>query len=225
MKNFTLLIVAALMSSMAFAQNFTLTVNVMDINITPNGAGYESTYLTNTSGATAIFEYERISNTLNPGWSIQFCDPNFCFLNAHATDTFSRRNNAQGLFKLDVAAEGIAGTGSLSYRVWRQGFPAEADTITWNVNTTLVGLADNSLDRLVSVYPSFASSEVFLSATSGVLPRGEAAIYDLNGKLHTSVNVASVAETSVDVSQLAPGVYLLRFSTANAVVTRKFIKN
>lgn len=213
------------MSSVAFAQNFSFTTNVMEINIAPNGNHYESTYITNTSGATSLFEYELVSNTLNPNWSIQFCDPYFCFLNAHAQDTFTRRNNEQGLFKLDVSGEGYAGTGSLSYRIWRPGFPNEVDTITWNVNTTLVGVADNSLDRNVSVYPGLASSTVSLRATNGVLPRGEAAIYDLNGKLHLNAAVKSVAETSFDVSQLAPGVYLLRFTAANAVVTRKFVKN
>jgi Secretion system C-terminal sorting domain len=225
MKHFTLLIVAALMSSMAFAQNFSFTHYVMEINMTATGNHYESTYITNTSGATAVFEYERISNTLNPGWSIQFCDPNFCFLNAHAQDTFTRRNNDQGLFKLDVVGEGIAGTGSLSYRVWRQGFPNEVDTITWNVNTTLVGVADNSLARNVSVYPGLTSTTVSLRANNGVLPRGEASIYDLNGRLQASAAVASVSETSFDVSSLAPGVYLLRFTAGKEVVTRKFVKN
>lgn len=225
MKNITLLLVAALMSTMAFAQNFTFTTHVMEINIAPNGNHYESTYITNTSGATALFQYELVSNTLNPGWDIQFCDPYFCFLNAHAQDTFTRRNNEQGLFKLDITGNGISGTGSLSYRVWRPGFPNEVDTITWNVNTTLVGVADNSLARNVSVYPSLATSTVSLRANNGVLPRGEVAIYDLGGKLQTRTAVKSVAETSFDVSGMAPGVYLLRYTAGNEAVTRKFVKD
>lgn len=224
MKKVYLAMIAMLVGTFASAQSFTFSDHVMEINTSAGVSHYASTTISNTSGGSAHFEYTLISNSLDLGWDLQFCDPLSCFLNAHVSDTFSLRSNGTAIFKLDIYPNNVSAIGSISYKVWNTANTSDADTITWNVNTTMVGTADPSLDKNISVSPNPATDRLHLQAINGNLGKGQASIFDLNGKMLSSTDIKGVASIDLDVSTLAPGMYLLRYNTNGTVINRKFMK-
>ena len=80
-------------------------------------------------------------------------------------------------------------------------------------------ITDNVLLN-VSIYPNPTTSRLIISAPNTIK---SAAIYNILGKQVLSLNINKNSE-SVDVSNLATGMYLIKYSIDNAVGTAKFIK-
>ena len=80
-------------------------------------------------------------------------------------------------------------------------------------------ITDNVLLN-VSIYPNPTTSRLTISAPNTIK---SAAIYNILGKQVLSLNINKNSE-SVDVSNLATGMYLIKYSIDNAVGTAKFIK-
>ncbi len=78
---------------------------------------------------------------------------------------------------------------------------------------------DNALLN-ISMYPNPASSRLTISAPKTIT---SAAIYNILGKQVMSLEINKNSE-SIDVSNLATGMYLIKYSIDNAVGTAKFIK-
>jgi hypothetical protein len=78
---------------------------------------------------------------------------------------------------------------------------------------------DNALLN-ISMYPNPASSRLTISAQKTI---NSAAIYNILGKQVMSLEINKNSE-SIDVSNLATGMYLIKYSIDNAFGTAKFIK-
>ena len=72
----------------------------------------------------------------------------------------------------------------------------------------------------ISIYPNPASNRLNISAQSTIK---SAAIYNLLGKEVMNLEINKNSE-SIDVSNLASGMYLIKYSIDNAIGTAKFIK-
>ena len=70
------------------------------------------------------------------------------------------------------------------------------------------------------MYPNPTSSRLNISAQSTI---ESAAIYNLLGKEVMNLEINKNSE-SIDVSNLASGMYLIKYSIDNAIGTAKFIK-
>jgi hypothetical protein len=70
------------------------------------------------------------------------------------------------------------------------------------------------------MYPNPASSRLTISAQKTI---NSAAIYNILGKQVMSLEINKNSE-SIDVSNLATGMYLIKYSIDNAFGTAKFIK-
>ena len=85
--------------------------------------------------------------------------------------------------------------------------------------TATASVIDNSLTK-VSLYPNPTSNRLNISAADTIK---NAEIYNLLGKRVMSLNINNTSE-SIDVSNLASGIYLIKYEVNNAVGTSKFIK-
>ena len=92
------------------------------------------------------------------------------------------------------------------------------DNITGLAAAT-AGISDNKLLN-ISMYPNPTSSRLTISAQSTIK---SAAIYNLLGKEVMNLEINKNSE-SIDVSNLASGMYLIKYSIDNAIGTAKFIK-
>ena len=93
--------------------------------------------------------------------------------------------------------------------------------------TTNTGIAD--YDRYIKIYPNPAGDVINVECTmNNVQLGGEIEVVDVYGKtVHAVVgaNNDSPLRTRIDVSVLAAGVYFVRVTTEEGVVTKAFVKN
>ena len=93
-----------------------------------------------------------------------------------------------------------------------------SDTIM--VSTKNVGV-DNYLEAKVSIYPNPTTGQ--FTIYNGQLIMNNVAVYDVYGKLLSTMS-ANGSTVEVDLGQYAAGVYFLRISTENGVVTKRIVK-
>ena len=93
------------------------------------------------------------------------------------------------------------------------------DDIIQAAPDTTAGVEDNNTLN-VSLYPNPTSSSLHLSAPNRIK---SVAIYNLLGKEVISLKINKNSE-SIDVSNLASGIYIIKYSIDNAFSTAKFIK-
>lgn len=205
------------------AQTFTLSANNLNIDMPSNQSAYAQTVLTNVTASTVDFRYDLITETLNAAWDIQFCDPNSCFVSPRQTDDFQLAREASAIFKLEVNPNGVAGSAIYQLKVYPINNPSEVDTITWNINS-VVGMDEASFGKHVTLYPNPVQDQLHIASSEGALVKGNVQVYDLSGKLMLSSEVKPVFEMSLDVANLAPGMYNVRYTTAQGSVNKKFMK-
>jgi len=89
--------------------------------------------------------------------------------------------------------------------------------VFYGVDTTRV---EDYADPEVRIYPNPTKDQIFFQSHSAV---SDVVIYDLSGKVASSFNSCEFQGT-LPVSSLSPGIYFIRFNTANGIVNQKFIK-
>lgn len=121
--------------------------------------------------------------------------------------------NSSQLNVLTSAWIGVTDTGSPS------AAPDVAQDFPFDINGTVLGVNQNDFDAQVTLSPNPVKDILTVSVPTNVVVKS-AAIYDLNGKLVQQANES----TSINVSQLAVGNYLLKLTSDSGEVAKKFIK-
>ena len=91
-----------------------------------------------------------------------------------------------------------------------------------NVGFTL-GLFDQELARKVSMYPNPSTSDVTIDFGDLNIESSKASIYSTVGQLVSEVDITEKS-TTLNTSSLQSGVYLIRITSGDSSVTRRFIK-
>lgn len=208
-----------------FAQSFTVSPNPLaQLQIAEGASGDASIYFQNQTSSDLTLVWALSANSLDSDWFITLCDNGFCFTGPHPGGTMmpvAPGNNAFLKFTCDIGI-GEYGSGQLSYDVYVDGDPSTAVEVTFDVN------------GVVSITPAFASGVTVspnpttdiltLRANGSNLEDGQAQVFDLAGKLLREVSFAGVEAMDIDVQTLPQGAYLLRYTSEQGVVTRRFLK-
>ncbi len=89
---------------------------------------------------------------------------------------------------------------------------------------SILGLDDNKLDSAIAMYPNPTQSNVTISNSSNIA-LDKAAIYDTNGRLISTTDLSEMQqEKTIDVSNLATGVYMVQIQGENAITVKRLIK-
>lgn len=88
---------------------------------------------------------------------------------------------------------------------------------------TTVGIAEHDLSQYVTLYPNPTQFVIDLKLDRNYLGETECHIYDMYGKL---MRVLPIEEdiTSIDVTNFASGVYIIRLTTEQGQVSKRFVK-
>ena len=89
------------------------------------------------------------------------------------------------------------------------------------VQTTNVGLEDFDLSHSISLFPNPTNGEVKVECSETMME--SISIYDVYGKLISQFNVNDTY-TTLDVTKLADGIYFVRITTENGIVTKRLVK-
>ncbi len=88
--------------------------------------------------------------------------------------------------------------------------------IVSNLSTT-----DYQLENQISIYPNPASSIINIKLTD--ITANKALILDMNGRTLQSENI--INKSTVGISNLANGIYLMQITTDKGIVSKKIVKN
>ncbi len=87
-----------------------------------------------------------------------------------------------------------------------------------------VGIADNSFNGKIEIYPNPASSEVVIRSPFTV--EGSVKVFDMTGKLLIYEHNVTLENThTLNVSSLPAGTYFIRLNTSEGMATKKLLKN
>ena len=119
--------------------------------------------------------------------------------------------NAQpGVYTIQVKHKGSLQSGSQNFSLIANGSTA----LVLNTN-------EYEIDKSISLYPNPTSNVLNFDA-SDFTEISQVQIIDLSGKIiNTNFNLN---QKSIDVSNLQTGVYFIKFTTNNEIITKKFIK-
>ncbi len=96
----------------------------------------------------------------------------------------------------------------------------------WDTSSIVTGIfnADPG-NSIISLYPNPANSILYLQTINNSLARASARVYvsDLSGKIILNQEINS-QETSIDISTLSSGIYLIRYQDDERVWNGKFVK-
>ena len=226
MKKIYLFLFLIACGTMGFAQQFSITpADSVHIDAIEGIEGEASIYFRNDGNSDLTLVWERSMNTLGAAWSVSICDNELCYFSAYPGDTMLPISGGQSAFlKFTVTIDpGDAGAGQLRYLVHAAEDTANVVEVTFDVNG-IVSINPSSFANQVQIGPNPVSDVLTLRATTGKLEKGEAQVYDLSGKLLREVPVKGIDALDINVQTLPKGAYLLRYTSKEGVVTRRFIK-
>jgi len=120
-------------------------------------------------------------------------------------------------------------TGLTTYQIQVQAVCADGQTSDWctaiSAMTTNVGI-DDYLSNSISLYPNPAKEVVYVQCTNNT-QIDAIEVYDVYGKVvRTAVETrhGTSLQTSINVSDLADGMYFVRVTTEKGAVTKTFVK-
>lgn len=207
-----------------------VSLNAQDFIVMPNDTMIQeitsSTYNVNTinldhdnsNNDSLLLEWEIIENTIPAGWDYSYCDYTNCYSSNVTDATMTKFGPSQsGFIKVTLSAS-TAANAVIRFKVYNNGFPENADTLTFIYNSTL-GIFDNAPISNVKVYPNPSEGNFTIN---NIIPNSEVTIVNSLGQ--TVLNKEVVSTSSTFNSNLNPGVYFVKLaSNKKHYATRKLI--
>ena len=205
------------------AQDF--DVEVLDTTIygiASEDTFYEDIDLYNNVGTPYSMNWERIEESIPEGWTSSNCDPDDCRPIGVTSASFTLPSTT-GFLNTHFYPNGVAGSGYVKVKVWVSDNPSDSVVLTYYGVAGTVGIDDLDASD-IQVFPSPTQNTLNV-----MLPNpGEIITVDLinlNGQQLDSFNISQDNLTSVDISNLESGVYILQFKLADkGIITKKFVK-
>lgn len=182
-------------------------------------------HFVNTSPQPITLQWERLGgNYPTPQWTMLLCDNKECFPGTHSGDTMATIvSGDSAFFKLISAPNGVAAVGTLDLRVWDTMATSYTVDVHYIVDALNTGTPKPSLEQTVLVFPTIVRDRVQLQARSGHLEKGVVRIYDTKGHVVASEPIVAQRSQHLEVRDLMPGIYLLRYETRGGQLVRKIV--
>ncbi len=209
------------------AQSFTITpsATVTETLDPRNSLDVYINFTNDTQGQQALM-WKGTTSTMTAGWIVTICDNESCFGVPHtATEEMAPvAPGADAFLKGTFTPDNIAGASEIAFLVWDANDSANTATeVTMIVNGNATSVTTTLLKDKYSVSPSPASEVLHLRATTGSLDKGEVKLYDLKGQVVMQQRIAKIQSEDLNVSDLAPGIYMMRYETKAGMMTKKVV--
>ena len=245
MKNILLVLIAITAISLSGqAQSLTL-YNPHDTLVTPSDtimldtaaasstAIYEMTfYVHNTSNDTLLCEWKRLHTNIPLIWTIQLCDPHYCYQGSLVgyPHTYKLYPHGTGSFQFGITPACNPGTGLVDVLTWVVNDSANSNlTMHWKPNVTTTycypaGISDIDAAQ-ITMYPNPVKNTLTVSLPQ-TTSTAKIDIYNLIGsKVYSKQLNSRDLEQDFDLSALDAGIYVARITDQGKIVTtRRFNK-
>ena len=162
--------------------------------------------------------------TVDPGPNNQLYEVPDYFATGEAT-ALDNCTDPVTIFTQDPAAGALIGDGTYTVTLTAEDEYGNIGTCTFELTVeSVLGVEESSLEAGVTMYPNPAQAEVTIANNSNILLE-KATMYDVNGKLVNTTDLSDMTtEKTIDISQLASGVYIVQIESENASVVKRLIK-
>ena len=90
---------------------------------------------------------------------------------------------------------------------------------------SVAGIKNNFAHAEIKLFPNPASDRLVLNLSNSSVTKGQIEIFDILGKKVSSLNnVDFMTSTTIDISNLTKGEYLIKVNTYEEIISQKFIK-
>jgi uncharacterized repeat protein (TIGR01451 family) len=148
------------------------------------------------------------------------------FPNIMLADSTSSVDSSKGFiqYRIKPKANRLAGTVvyNTAYIYFDYNAPIITNTTT-NIFKAIVGINENKLDALLSIYPNPAANTITVN-TKQLENNFTIHIYDITGRLVKSEKENATKETAIDISAIENGIYFLTVTDGKQTSTKKFLK-
>ena len=162
--------------------------------------------------------------TVDPGVGNQFyLVPDYYDLGeASATDNCT---DPLTIFSQDPAPGTLLPDGVYTVTMSAEDEYGNVGTCTFELTVeSILGVDDNGLSDGVAIFPNPTNRDVTISNATGIQLE-KVAIYDVNGRLVNTIDLSDMQqEKTIDVSQLAAGVYMLQIQSENESTVKRLVK-
>lgn len=171
--------------------------------------------------ADSMFTWKRITNDLPSAWQASVCDAITCWSPTVDRSSLIIVPGDSSILDPHFYLNNAAGSGHIQIAVWSGSDSANADTVEFFANTWALFAAKVSNDKAVKVYPNPTQGHLHLDFES--TGKVEVEIFDVLGKKMRSFSHEG-EHSSMDLSDLPNGLYIIRISENGEVYSRTFRK-
>ncbi len=167
-----------------------------------------------------------MSDGTHGAWTSTVCDENNCYSNSTSSMDFSLNGGEDGLLKLTVTPNDIAGAGVYQILVYDISDSANTNAVmTVNVAAEFATGVSDPINGDISIYP-IPAKDVLNVNIEFVENASSVEIYNVVGQKLKSVTIQDGSKVaSIAVSDLKKGVYFVRvYSNGKDVITKTFTK-
>lgn len=211
--------------SFSMAQNFT----VLTDDTTFYGTATESDFygqinLMNNAGNPLSMRWVRIEENLPLNWESSVCTPITCYpSNIDSSDYTMPINNSNNYINVHFYPNNQEGSGYIKIKVFETANPSQSYTMKFIGSTYPVGYEEQNNVKLLSFHPNPVVNEIIIKGISKDVIGPDVFIYDLSGK-EMFRNKLSFAKSSIDISSIPTGIYLLKLKTDQYELVKKIVK-
>ena len=223
MKKLCILISIAFLGYTSNAQNFVYSTDQhVDVVLTDTTPSHYIKFKT-SNPEEITYMYEVISNTMPLEWDYSLCDYNNCYVGVpnsgrmNSISLLDAQNGLEGYFNLSATFKDIDGEGDLVIYVYDSNDQNRGDTVSYHYRFGEPNSMKEVSNNVLFTYPNPVQNILNIDIKGG----NEVIVYNLLGeKIISKINT-----TTVNVSTLELGIYILSVKDANgSILTKKFVK-
>lgn len=223
MKKITLMLMMITIQK-SFAQSITASPDTVEGSYADYELAHDYIYVNNNSGVDITINFTLLSNTcVSNGWYNTLCSSYTCYPGVPSSGTLGTiPNGGQGYFAYQCEFDGISGYGEMRIRVYENGNPSNADTLTYLYHAySTAGLGNTGGDPDINIYPNPVTDFINIQLTN-VTNSGTITIANAEGKKCLSQKIDDQIGP-IDLSNLPKGIYFITIKTSIKEVTKRVI--
>lgn len=221
-KNILLLFV---LSAFAFGANAQFAVNPSKKGVNAQGPASEFeligyAFVKNNGNASKTYVWKMTRNNFPMGWSSAVCDKNICYDVTVLREEFDLDAGDSGNIDVHLYPNQVKGDATVTIEIFEKGDSANAQTQDFGFSTWALSVNNVKRNNL-EIYPNPATTKlnINLETTKTI----EIKVYNVLGQLQKTHNHTGNSST-MDVNDLAAGIYFLRYTTDQGKIISKQFK-
>lgn len=177
-------------------------------------------FVKNTGSTTKTFVWRMIPPSLPNAWSAALCDRNLCHDVGVLRGTFDLNAGDSGNIDIHTYPQSTGGVGQVEVEIFVEGDSANAQHQSFDFSAWALS-ARTPAKTGIEIYPNPATNKLNITLDTDKAVNIE--IYNVLGQLKKT-HVHTGGTSTIDLTDLATGIYFLRYTDNNGKVVSKQFK-